>query len=71
MADYDWFDRTDDMERHFNAQRLRGMGFHPVWSTHGVAPEYYQCRRGCGTLVWDPEAHMKNVCTIFEPVVGE
>lgn len=22
----------------------------------------YKCNRGCGTIVWDPEAHIKNVC---------
>ena len=29
------------------------------------------CRRGCGTVVWDIEAHIKNVCKEFNPVVGE
>lgn len=44
--------------------KLRVQGF--VEHTNGV----YKCRRGCGTLVWDVEAHIKNVCPTFEPVVG-
>ena len=30
----------------------------------------YKCRRGCGTVVWDVDTHIKNVCPSFNPVVG-
>lgn len=55
---------------------LRGMGFYPVWVRETIigggyqAPDFYQCRRGCGGLVHDPAEHMKNVCPEFRAVVG-
>lgn len=77
MADYDWFDRTPT-EAEIKGSKWRPLGLHPVYQqgkyTMGGSPlylDYFQCRRGCGTLVWDPEAHIKNVCTKWEPVVAE
>lgn len=45
--------------------KMRVLGFVPKQS------KLFQCRRGCGTLVWDVEAHIKNVCTTWEPVAGD
>jgi len=76
MADYDWFDHTE-REPHpaeIEAAKWRVQGFDAKFSYGSfynvTGVEYYRCRRGCGTLVWNPEDHMKNVCTKFEPVVG-
>lgn len=55
----------------------RSMGFHPVWFDRAsmvigrpVRPDAWQCKRGCGTLVWDPATHIENVCRTWEPVAG-
>lgn len=45
-------------------RRIQGF----VWD---VGSDAWYCRRGCGCVVWDVEAHTKNVCTSFNPVVGE
>jgi hypothetical protein len=70
MADYDWGlrDTAAEMEAHHRQYELRAMGFQPIFDNGFLT--YYQCRRGCGTLVWDPETHMENVCREFSPVVG-
>lgn len=76
MADYDWFpERHEERRQRVHEDRLnRANGFHPVYVRRGDTFSedlaYYQCRRGCGTLVWDIETHIKNVCPKFEPVVG-
>ena len=72
MADYDWFPERHEAER----QRVRtdnenkARGLFPVYNRDVTAIQYYRCLRGCGTLVWDIETHIKNVCPTFEPVVG-
>lgn len=77
MADYDWFPERREAERKQRIEdgKKRAMGFHPVYMREGSALHeklvHYQCRRGCGTLVWDINDHMKNVCREFNPVVGE
>lgn len=70
MADYDWFDRSPSKDE-LAARKYRPLGFHPVWDSGVNRVQYYRCHRGCGTLVWNPEEHMKNVCPTFEPVAGE
>lgn len=80
MADYDNWNQPccggfpgheEHCHNHRNYQsyvskaRLRTQGY--VWNENARA---YQCRRGCGTLVWDTQAHSKNVCPEFNPVVG-
>ena len=71
MADYSWFDKSpsaDDLA----ASKYRPQGYEPVWDRGSYAKIlYYKCRRGCGTLVWNPEEHSQNVCTKFNPVAGE
>ena len=75
MADYDWFDRTPT-EAENTGNRWRSQGLHPVYKdahTMGGSPlyiQYYECRRGCGTIVHDPATHIKNVCPEFNPVAG-
>lgn len=72
MADYDWFDRTPSKDE-LDATKYRPLGFDRliIPTTSGtVACQVYRCRRGCGTLVWNPEEHMKNVCTQFNPRAG-
>ncbi len=65
-----------EAEKRKDAQ-LRSQGFSPVWTGAMVIggpytrPDHWQCRRGCGTLVWDPEAHMANVCIEWNPRAGE
>ena len=77
MADYDWFPERHEarMKQQAEDNANRARGFHPVYMTLGSALNstlvYYQCRRGCGTLVHDIEAHIKNVCPRFEPLVGQ
>lgn len=46
--------------------KMRAQGFVPL-EPNKVA---FRCRRGCGTLVWDIDMHIKNVCPTFNPVVG-
>lgn len=46
--------------------RMRSQGF--IWSDK---VEAWQCRRGCGTYVWNVADHTVNVCRNFNPVVGE
>lgn len=79
MADYDWFDRDRDYEPdpwEIKAAKYRPLGFEAVFAKsdfigrQSLPVEYYLCRRGCGTLVWNPEDHMKNVCTQFNPRAG-
>lgn len=71
MADYDWFDRGPTSNERA-ANDLRPKGLIAVWDMQRRDHiKYYLCRRGCGTLVWDPEAHMQNVCRDFNPVVGD
>ena len=75
MADYDWFDRSPT-EAKKSGEKWRVQGLHPVYAdahTMGGQPLYidhYECRRGCGCLVWNPTEHVKNVCTEFNPVAG-
>lgn len=73
MADYNWFDEKKDayLEDWNKDQQLRAQGFVRAYglTTEGVT-KYYLCRRGCGTVVWDIEAHMKNVCPLWNPVAG-
>jgi len=82
MADYDWFDpayyppEPPDPYKE-EAKKYRPLGLEAVFEKSDfIGPQvlpikYYKCRRGCGTLVWDPEEHIKNVCTEFNPVVGK
>ena len=75
MADYDWFDHTPS-ESDKLAAEWRAQGMHPVADGHMIGGQilrikYYKCQRGCGTIVWDPEAHVMNVCIEFKPVVGK
>jgi len=80
MADYDHWDQPCcggfpghkehcHNHPHYSAYKnradKRAQGY--VWSLEQQA---YRCRRGCGTLVWDTDAHSKNVCTEFKPIVG-
>ena len=68
MADYDWFaDQWQPTPQEKEAAEREKQGFVAVWeeaslgrSRHKV--KYYRCLRGCGTLVWDLNAHIKNVC---------
>lgn len=74
MADYDWFDNEITTEASRVGGRWRIQGLHPVFkspTTMGGQPlyiDYYQCRRGCGTIVWNPQEHIDNVCREFNPV---
>lgn len=59
------------------AKKYRPLGFQAVFEdsdfigSQTLRIKYYMCRRGCGGLVWSPEDHMKNVCTEFNPIIGE
>lgn len=46
--------------------RMRSQGF--IWDDNAEA---WQCRRGCGCLVWNVADHTTNVCTKFEPRAGD
>ena len=58
-------------------QKFRSMGFTPLWFKETVIgdgpqrPDAWACRRGCGTLVWDPKTHMENICIGWAPRVGD
>lgn len=80
---FDGFDWTDIPElpepvdpHREAAKKYRHQGLVAVFKESDfIGPQtlpilYYKCRRGCGGLVWDPEAHMKNVCTEFNPIAG-
>jgi hypothetical protein len=45
-------------------------GFRPVFTVSDTGRDlqimHYACERGCGTLVWDPQAHIKNVCVTWK-----
>jgi len=79
MADYDWIKNcgcpltgghrpfctsNPDYEINMIHAKNRSRGF--LWTSAGA----YQCKRGCGCLVWDIEAHIENVCKEFNPIVG-
>lgn len=73
MADYDWFDRTPT-EAKLEGMEWEKKGLKPVYKddayTMGGQPlhiSHFECMRGCGTLVWNPVAHIKNVCTEWSP----
>lgn len=78
MADYDWFDNEEDTTKaEITAAKWRPLGLIAV---HGPAHtmggqalyiEHYRCRRGCGTLVWNPQEHIDNVCREWHPVAGQ
>lgn len=46
--------------------KMKELGFIPADSAPHYNPSYkttsWNCLRGCGTVVHDPETHMKNVC---------
>lgn len=81
MADYDWSrvccsatvgfphdqfcKENPQYELNVLNAKLRTQGF--VYVEQARA---YQCRRGCGCLVWNTQEHMANVCTEFNPIVG-
>lgn len=69
MADYDWFFDNCPSPDEVRARKYRPLGFHAEWS-EWRSIKYFRCLRGCGCLVHDPEAHMKNVCTTFNPEAG-
>jgi hypothetical protein len=71
MADYDWFDDRGPSAGELAAAKWRPRGFDAIFNKHSTSVSHYRCRRGCGTLVWNPEDHIKNVCVMWEPVVGE
>ncbi len=73
MADYDWGDSCcgrfmsqheewclKHPDRAFILRKEALLDFGFVWIKKASA---FECRRGCGCLVFDPETHMKNVCT--------
>lgn len=60
-ADYDLRAAAKAQVAEFRAQ-----GFVPYDEAEGI----WKCRRGCGTLVWFPAEHMRNVCITFSPVAG-
>jgi hypothetical protein len=74
MADYDWFDPTPeqiekDRQDHLARVRttdwvnkMKGEGFIPFTKFGKRPPEAWKCLRGCGTVVWDIDAHKRNVC---------
>ncbi len=73
MADYDWFSNRPKSKAELDAIKYRPLGFHPIrimTSSGTLSQQVYACRRGCGTVVWSPEIHMKNVCPEFHPVAG-
>jgi len=71
MADYDWFDRSPT-EAEVTASEWRPQGLHAVFEgLNNTRIKYYMCRRGCGTLVWSPTEHIKNVCVTWNPVAGK
>lgn len=76
MADYRWGDNckhcgrykfmsddhAEDCPKHRNAKQFRAIL--AVGGGFTFMPEVmaYKCKRGCGTLVWDIESHVQNVC---------
>lgn len=74
MADYsDAYSRCPSPAE-LDEAKYRPLGFMAIrilTSSGTLATQVYACRRGCGTVVWSPEDHMKNVCPEFNPVVGE
>lgn len=75
MADYDWFDTPKENQYETTAKRWRPEGLQAKFSLDSLGRingiMFYLCRRGCGTLVHDPAKHIQNVCTTFNPVVGD
>jgi len=81
MADYDWgksccgqiSGHREDCEDHpiYASRNAAARKWRPLGLRLDFNTGYYECRRGCGTLVWDAEAHIKNVCTEFNPVAGD
>lgn len=77
MADYDWFDHETPTKAKELGEYWRAQGLHPVYKdahTMGGQPLYldhYNCRRGCGCKVWNPQEHITNVCREWNPVVGK
>lgn len=55
--------------------KYRSMGFTPVWFADMLGgptkPDAWECRRGCGSVVWDCEAHIETVCPEWAPRVGD
>ena len=53
-------------------ERARGFVYIGMGDPDGLARNQmlWVCRRGCGTVVWHIEDHIKNVCPKFEPIVG-
>lgn len=74
MADYDWFDPCESCgvrqghdtscrwHRHYKSF-VQGFEWNP-------AAKAFRCLRGCGTLVWDKQAHMANVCRSWDRATG-
>lgn len=77
MADYDWgksccgqmFGHTRECYSHpsyANRKLAEKYNMTPVWdyndTTGAQRITHYLCKSGCGCLVFDPEAHRKNVC---------
>ena len=58
-------------------EKYRSMGFYPRWysdmllGSPAPKPDAWECRRGCGMLVWDPEAHIETTCPEWAPRVGD
>ena len=81
MADYDWgkgccgmtVGHADDCPEHPILKKVnaRAAELRPLGFIYDHKTKAFFCRRGCGTLVWNPEEHMENVCTKFEPVAGD
>lgn len=70
MADYDWFDNQERNLYKAEAAEYEKIGFRVVFRYDGLfnikGIKYFRCLRGCGTIVWNPEEHMKNVCIGWE-----
>lgn len=79
MADYDW---TKDCGCSLTGKHREFCEDNPFYAVNLIHAKYrtqgyrwngdaYECRRGCGCLVYDPETHSNNVCLEFNPVAGE
>ena len=66
-----WCSRArDDVKVAYYAEQTRlAQGFVPfkVTTQFGCYTQVgWKCQRGCGCIVWEPDEHMKNVCTTYE-----
>lgn len=67
------YELNKNIDHEIAQARAKGFVYIGTADTDGLGRQQmlWGCRRGCGTVVWHLEDHIKNVCRKFEPVVGQ